>query len=146
MGSNPTSRILFCSVLIRNLVVMFLDNFFLLFLVVDENYDFDRQKELTRLFEAVGGKFFNQIGSIYLARIDRALKERWNPRNILKDIIKGYKLTGHGVFLEKKLTLLEQEGKYDKAGELAMKLGKPERARVYNAMHQMIQEVKAPRK
>jgi hypothetical protein len=71
------------------------------------------------------------------------LKERWNPSNILNEINEGYKLTGDIIFLEKKLILLEQEGKYDEAEKLAAELGRHELADAYSAMQKMVQEAEA---
>jgi tetratricopeptide (TPR) repeat protein len=104
-------------------------------------YELGRQKELAKLFEAIGDKA--PIGGIYSVRIDRGLKERWNPSNILNEINEGYKLTGDIIFLEKKLILLEQEGKYDEAEKLAAELGRHELADAYSAMQKMVQEAEA---
>jgi hypothetical protein len=97
----------------------------------------DRLRDLARLFDIIGEK--TQIKDIYLT----ILRERWNPADILRDIDEGYKLTGDNIFLDKKLELLELEGRYDEAERVAAERGKLEKAKIYHIMQQMVQEIKS---
>jgi len=108
------------------------------------SYSFNRPEELSRLYHAIGE--IDPIIEIYNEKIDTRIREGHHPSNILNDIKKVVELTGDTSFREKELSIYEVQGEYQKAANLANELGKPELAKMYNTMHERVQEIQVSKK
>lgn len=102
-------------------------------------YGFDRSEELAMLYHVIGET--EAVKNIYDERIDTKIRERHSLSNTLNDIKKAIELTGDTSFREKELEIYEKQKEYKKAANLAIELGRPELAQIYNTMHEMVQTV-----
>ncbi len=101
-------------------------------------------KETVNLFIRLGGNAAAPAMANYLlARIDALIKEESDPKHILKEINEGYNATQNPVFLDKKLQVLEQAGRYEEASDLAFEIGKHDLAETYKTMCGMVARIKA---
>lgn len=101
----------------------------------------DGAKEMVRLYDTIGDG--DIIRKLYLEILDFQIEERHNPINILNYIKTAYEATGDPAFLERKRLVLEIQGDYKGANEVADQLGNSDMAEKYLAMSKMVQEVKA---
>lgn len=110
---------------------------------IREYYDSSNQRELARIFLALGDK--GKAAEAFLRKIDKQLLSH-HPSHFVDDIDEVYKLTGDKTVLQKKLFVFEREGQYDEAAGLARELGRTDLAEMYDTMQSMISAVQSQAK